>query len=1071
MTVESELLTVESPTFIEDITCEISTVREANTKQLNAILNDLLKTTFFRLYQVPEDSFCPLNPPTEEAQDSNDEGTAEQESCGATFGNDFGPLFNKGLFGEVSSLNPMDTGNGVSKCSLESEDELDLSMTFAETRSLEKEENLNCDDESSPNFWLNICESLETKESSKDQEFVNLQKNIEHYTGYNGSKIWKAIYKENCFHNFDSSDMCVEERVLYKLTSGLHASINTHVALNFFDTGAQNLEFKSNPQRFVEAVGSHSDRVQNLYFTFTFLLRAVKKAEPILLDVKFGDENEQKQVLKLLRHLLEADALDSCQSVFQGFDEKILFPRALDEKERLLKRNFKQTFLNISSLFNCIKCQRCKLHGKMQLLGIGTALKILLLPDDLSLLDLNREEIVSLLNTLGKFSESIEAIPKLIEQYWQEKQPIGMVDSTSSTTDVLLGKAVQVLSESHLFREAHPVIQDGIVDRLLGGDRELRILLNFLKTDNSEAETIFARQVLRLFPKDHLSNQKILVVGGGLSGLTAALTLLDRGASNVVLIEGNSLLGGNSVRASSGVNAVSFKNETSKALYLLDTVSSHIGKSRKDVSAVDLSDFEEFSWFKKIKLLVEGSETALDFLKGRLGFDMEPPSRLGGHSEARTYRPKKGIAGAEIISKLVSEVRAYEAKGKIEILTDTTVEELIFSKDESIRAVKYIRSKETSEVEVEAMVLATGGYAYTGKHNKWLKAKLLEYASTNGAHAVGSGLTLVKDVAEFVDLNQVQVHPTAFYEPVAKGVNEWKLCAEVLRGVGGILLDGRGKRFVNELDKRDNVVKAMKALGSEYFHIVLNEASAEKVSGHVKTYTRGKHLMKVEGIEQLSAYIDIPVTTLRSTFASYISQDEFGRSSKVEKQGFQPHVAEEISFYVGKVAPAVHYTMGGIKVNSEFQVLSAISSGTKPISNLYAVGEVVGGIHGKNRLGGNALTECIVFGLKVGKSISVSSVSDNRVEATAKSEESKQRILTLTEVYENSSKDSCWVVLGLEGEKEIYDLTEFADKHPAGPDSILQLCGTDGSMEFEEVHSYDLLRNYGLKSIGKLSRV
>jgi ERO1-like protein alpha len=267
----------------------------------------------------------------------------------------------------------------------------------------------DCADEDLPTFWMDMCPNPSDAEDKT--EHVNLQLNPERWTGYNGSHVWSAIYEENCLRaaaSFD--DMCYEERVLYRLLSGMHASVNIHIALKAKPPkrGVPGREdWSADPKRFMDHYGSHPERLRNLHFSFVVLLRALRKAAPALasMDVRLGQDGaEDAKVEALMRRLLDTHILSSCSGVFGAFDESLLFKAAAAERAAKeaagggvggstpgggsgggggggvpvasLKSQFKGVFHNISEVMDCISCQKCKLHGKLQLLGLGTALKV-----------------------------------------------------------------------------------------------------------------------------------------------------------------------------------------------------------------------------------------------------------------------------------------------------------------------------------------------------------------------------------------------------------------------------------------------------------------------------------------------------------------------------------------------------------------------------------------------------------------------------------------------------------------------------------------------------------------------
>jgi len=296
------------------------------------------------------------------------------------------------------------------------------------------------------------------------------------------------------------------------------------------------------------------------------------------------------------------------------------------------------------------------------------------------------------------------------------------------------------------------------------------------------------------------------------------------------------------------------------------------------------------------------------------------------------------------------------------------------------------------------------------------------------------------------------------------------LCAEILRGVGGILLDRHGKRFANELGKRDYVTGRMIASeGLSYnpnaFIILLNGRAAAVADKHVPLYHEKGLLVKFDTLKAVAQWAGVPQETILETFNAYNKaaekgEDEFG------KKFFHnmPYTADGGPWYAGHVTPALHYTMGGIKINNQTQVLRPDGSS---IPGLFAAGEVVGGVHGKNRLGGNALTECGVFGMIAGEQVNLSpkqpltSATEAVPEAVPEAAQAAEgagglKKVTVSELANHDKKDDCWV--NLYG--KVYDFTDFLDDHPAGAEAILEYGGKDGSDIFSKVHSMSMLDDF-----------
>lgn len=490
---------------INDTICDINTVRKANSQHLHSILEELVNTTYFRLFKVPKDGKCPLDDDIEEEKNP--------ELCEGSPFSFSGRLASNGLFGEF-------TQESTSSCAVDLED-LDHSITKQEDTALIRameEVDLLCDDETSPSFWLNICEPLQTEEE-ENEKFINLQKNIERYTGYNGTKIWSAIYEMICSSSTESSDLqgdglCLEERLIYRVISGLHSSISTHISLAYHrkaklspksDSTKQDssdVQYSPNPTHFIHVVGSHPERVENLFFSFLILLRSLKKADKLLLNTHtFNnlDIHEDIKIKQLISYLLQSAVLTSCNPVFKAFDETLLF-KDLENKDSLkLKRLVKEKFMNVSSLFNCVRCQSCKLHGKLELLGIGTALKILFIPEShLDIVQLSREEIIALFNTLYSFSESIQAIPVLVKQYWLQQQQLEEQKEQEQTKYIIrereddndlrrlaaegIGKVIKNVKEKDRNNEDIQKLLNSLVDKK--NNEEILILAEYYKASN-----------------------------------------------------------------------------------------------------------------------------------------------------------------------------------------------------------------------------------------------------------------------------------------------------------------------------------------------------------------------------------------------------------------------------------------------------------------------------------------------------------------------------------------------------------------------------------------------------------
>ncbi|KAL4152057.1 hypothetical protein PRNP1_008992 [Phytophthora ramorum] len=415
---------------VQDSACDYETVDKAVNEHFHPLLHELSRLTFFRYFKVDLGKECPYLP-------WQDDGMCASIDCAVC------ECPSHEIPAPWSQLDQQETQSRQATQSEEAGKPCD-EQTGEST--LSKVERKNAVAGESFNEWEEVSNTNVWATQGGDEEtmaYINLLENPERYTGYSGvqaERIWKAIYEENCFTPSEESKldgMCLEERVYYRLISGLQASINTHIALTYkFGDG----QWAVNPSLFVHRVGKHRERLQNLYFAYLFVMRAVSKYRHELLayDYNTGNAADDFRAKEILRQLLLEGSDDArasgvacpayaeCSSVLSGFDESALFrvqadglsidqlAQAKQEKE-LLEVQFREKFQNVSRIMDCVTCEKCRLWGKLQTMGLGTAIKILLAEDVSTIPKLHRNELIALINVANNLSRSVDGVKMMRE--------------------------------------------------------------------------------------------------------------------------------------------------------------------------------------------------------------------------------------------------------------------------------------------------------------------------------------------------------------------------------------------------------------------------------------------------------------------------------------------------------------------------------------------------------------------------------------------------------------------------------------------------------------------------------
>lgn len=447
-------------------------------------------------------------------------------------------------------------------------------------------------------------------------------------------------------------------------------------------------------------------------------------------------------------------------------------------------------------------------------------------------------------------------------------------------------------------------------------------------------------------PLDQLqSHYDVVIVGSGGTGLTSAIRAHELGLSPVVL-EKMPQLGGNTTRASSGMNAAD--TEVQRKHHIKDTVASFYHDTF--VGGGEQNNPELLKYF------TENGADAIDWLM-KHGIVLDDLTITGGMSTMRTHRPS---SMAPIGGYLVTELLKLADKAELPIFTEMHVDRLLTTGD-AVTGVEVTTGDETHTITADAVVLATGGFGANEKLLTRYRPELAGYRTTNQPGATGDGLQLARQAgAELVDMKQVQVHPT-----VQQDTDHAFLIGEAVRGEGAVLVDRQGKRFVNELATRKVVTAAIEYLDEKGAYLIFDQSVRDRVKAiefydHVGLVTTGATLA------ELAEKVGFDAETLAATVTTWNAavttkhDGAFGRTTGLDRE------LTQAPYFAIHVAPAVHYTMGGVRINAQTQVLR--EDGT-PIAGLFAAGEVAGGLHGNNRIGGNSIAETVVFGLQSGSQV------------------------------------------------------------------------------------------------------
>ena len=491
--------------------------------------------------------------------------------------------------------------------------------------------------------------------------------------------------------------------------------------------------------------------------------------------------------------------------------------------------------------------------------------------------------------------------------------------------------------------------------------------------------------------EDSTVDADVVIVGAGGAGMTAAITAAAEGKS-VVIVESQPMVGGNSVRATGGMNAgktvYQDENEFGESAGVEKTLKTAAEKyaDNETITALAKTVSEQWAAYQAnptgyfdsvepleldtmiggkgindpelVETLCENSADAIDWLDEH-GITLHNVSSFGGASVKRIHRPvneegKVVSVGAYMIPLLQENC---EKRG-IDIVLNTTVDTILTDANGAAVGVSGTdKDGNTVVVNAKSVILATGGFGANLDMVTQYKPELAGFMTTNAAGAQGQGIEMATAIgAGTVDMDQIQIHPTV-------EANTAALITEGLRGDGAILVNANGERFIDEVGTRDVVSAAEIAQPGSYSWLIVDQAMVD-ASSVIQGYIKKGYTKTGATYEELAKELDVDPATFANTMETWNSYVEakndpdFGRTSFANPLNNGP-------YYAIKVTAGVHHTMGGVTINSATEVLK--EDGTV-IPGLFAAGEVTGGVHGANRLGGTAVADFVVFGRIAGES-------------------------------------------------------------------------------------------------------
>ena len=431
----------------------------------------------------------------------------------------------------------------------------------------------------------------------------------------------------------------------------------------------------------------------------------------------------------------------------------------------------------------------------------------------------------------------------------------------------------------------------------------------------------------------------IVIIGAGGAGLVAATEAANKGAK-VIVLEKMGVVGGNTNSATGGINASYTKEQ--ERLGIKDSVEVFYNDTMK--GGKNLNDPA------LVRTMVDNSAAMVDWLESDIvGADLTDVGIFGGATNKRIHRPQGGGAiGAHLVPLLDAAARKQGAEVRLNNKVTDIIEE-----NGKPAGVKVEAEGSSYTIKAKAVIIATGGFGANPAMVEKYQPSLKGFITTNHKGATGDAFAWIEKFnGALTQMEQIQTHPTVV---PGSGI----MITEAVRGNGAILISRTGKRFVNEMETRDVVSAAMLKEPQGSVYLVFDQAVRESLKA-IEGYAKKGLLTQADTVAELAGKLGIDAATFEQTmktYADYVHNGkdaDFGRNPKSMERELTKG-----PFYAVENAPAIHHTMGGIKINTKAEVQNKNGAS---IPGLFAAGEVTGGVHGANRLGGNAVADICIFG-------------------------------------------------------------------------------------------------------------